>query len=335
MTVRKEQRPDGTTRIVRRATPESEWQRKEVPAIVKPDVWRRAQAHLAANTSANSHPEKRSYLLTGFITCGACGKPLRPRRSHGKLVYRCISKDRAGQSCRSPQVPVDFVEWAAWQTIADTLADEGRTRALFAARQGGPDPEFVQELAARRQGLETLAKRERRLIAAFLSDDDEPDAVVRQEHTKIKAQRRELAETITTLERQIAAATEQAQGVENFLEFSCRYRDELATMPFADRRKFLRELRAGVVVRGEWVRVFSRWEVPDDIPESWCLPYDDPWYVSERAQYAAERARETHDSEDSYLDAGQRARSDGDPFAGNVAPLSIAPKYDAAPPPIG
>jgi site-specific DNA recombinase len=98
------------------------------PAIVDPDVVARVRSTLAAN---NRQPGARSYLLTGWLYCGACEAKMHahPRYVNGKTVrrYNCV-RDRGG--CGGPGINAERAE----AFVADMVID-------WLARQPLPEPQ--------------------------------------------------------------------------------------------------------------------------------------------------------------------------------------------------
>jgi len=102
--------PDGTT-----------------PAIVSPDLWNEAQAHLpdgGASTATGEEPASparpkrpnhgeqtrnldRPFLLRGRIICAVCGRKMLPDMERGVRVYRCASRQTPQRSCGSGRAPAE------------------------------------------------------------------------------------------------------------------------------------------------------------------------------------------------------------------------------------
>ena len=89
----------GTNKRLRRARPQTDWRslRDESLRIIDQPLWERVQARLAEVQAAYGHAGLRrgantSYILTGFLRCGACGANMvivTGRGKHGHRSYGC------------------------------------------------------------------------------------------------------------------------------------------------------------------------------------------------------------------------------------------------------
>jgi site-specific DNA recombinase len=111
-----------------RVRPESEWIRVPVPAIVEEDVWRKAQEALARGSRLWRSQPRSDYLLSGLVTCGACGLSMcGTRRSNWGHVQRTYTCRRAWAGAKdhgcARHIPAAPIEQAVWERITAWLAD--------------------------------------------------------------------------------------------------------------------------------------------------------------------------------------------------------------------
>jgi site-specific DNA recombinase len=116
---------------------------REVPAIVSPELWERAQQALAANQVflSNRHP-KHDYLLRGLMKCDLCGLTYIGSISSSarKPYYRCNGKVNArginaesGRRCPSANV-AGHIEEVIWSDIERFLRDPGEVMDRLSER---------------------------------------------------------------------------------------------------------------------------------------------------------------------------------------------------------
>jgi len=155
------------------------------PPILSEDEWERLQA-LFSDPDRQNHGRVnvRSYLLTGFIYCGRCGKPLRggPRQG-GERTYTC-RKDVGFQGCGRLRRKADLVEEEVVERLMHRLDSEA-LRASLVAVDDDADAADRKEIAWCKARLTRLA------------DDYADDVLTKPEYLRQKArimERKEAAE---------------------------------------------------------------------------------------------------------------------------------------------
>ncbi len=113
--------------------PEEYWLVLEVPAIVSPEVWERAQAQKQVNKEHSKRNSQRQYLFTGRIRCGVCNTRMygmaRPASGKLYLYYYCNMKraDYAVKSdCTNGTFRADHVDRLVWEWVCSLLADPAK-----------------------------------------------------------------------------------------------------------------------------------------------------------------------------------------------------------------
>jgi len=100
---------------------------REVPAIVSPELWNKAQETLRNNFLWSKRNSKREYLLRGLINCGICGRNLSGAYRKPTVWYRCNGKLShveigAGKKvCTLKSVRAEWIENLVWNDIKDWI----------------------------------------------------------------------------------------------------------------------------------------------------------------------------------------------------------------------
>ena len=95
------------------------------PALVSPELWRRANNQLTAGQTGarRNNPEPERYLLrAGFIRCGYCGGALSASRVHDEPRYLCTQRVQRGCRDRASIRAVEL-DQAVWRLATEVLRD--------------------------------------------------------------------------------------------------------------------------------------------------------------------------------------------------------------------
>lgn len=149
----------------------------EVPLVVAPELWRRAQARLAESGRRGLRRTKHVYLLEGRARCASCGQAIliRSPRSFGAgrqiaAAYVCrgrkLSHHQIPVRCEAPPVPVAELDERIWQALTSELARPGlAAQILELERSRQRDAgQLEAQLAAARAELSRLAAVERAIL---------------------------------------------------------------------------------------------------------------------------------------------------------------------------
>jgi len=129
---------------------------RSVPAIVEPELQRKALARLDENKRYSGGRPARQYLLRGLVWCTCCGtaytggvsKPSGRDKRYYK--YRCRKRGTTGYDKRArmlncPSVKAEWIEDLAWQDVRSFLKNPGevllRVREQLAEDEQGYDLE--------------------------------------------------------------------------------------------------------------------------------------------------------------------------------------------------
>jgi len=195
------------------------------PAIVNRRTWDAVRRRLAVRTPGR-RGTRRTYLLTGLITCGRCGEPMRGHPIHGKRSYACLTESGGCGDMRIIAEPTE-----------DVVAE-----AVFAAVDSG----VVTRAAAadaQAQGLGAQIEADRAALEDLSRDRYVDRSITPEEY---HAAREPLAERIHAAERALARREDTAVlvGMTSGAVARARWEDE--GTPW--RRELLRAVLARVVI---------------------------------------------------------------------------------------
>ena len=98
------------------ARPKEEWIPVEVPQIIDPKTFQRAQKRKEELSSISGGHAKREYLMKSRLTCSKCGYALRGQLVRGKhQYYICNGKRQVVPLCDMPSVRGDWLDNIVWE----------------------------------------------------------------------------------------------------------------------------------------------------------------------------------------------------------------------------
>lgn len=103
----------------RRLRGRSEWFRVELPKhihILAREQWERVQRQLDKNRAFSPRNSKRTYLLTGLVRCGGCGRRYVGEPCHGKFYYRCNARCK-----KAPTVKESSLNESVWTALRQAI----------------------------------------------------------------------------------------------------------------------------------------------------------------------------------------------------------------------
>jgi site-specific DNA recombinase len=252
-------KPQSSENTCRRLKPQEEWIPIPVPALITQELWDRAQAQLARNSTLSfRHNTKYRYLLRCLLTCAHCGLAMfgRTYKARGgqpeRRYYLCHGKDAVlsarSTPCPSRNVSAEELEHAVWEHISRLLTDPVQLLEQFEhfAVSLESDAEHVadQQFAIR---LERLMRLERRWLDAFEAEIISLEELGDRRNT-IKAQRKEL-EQEREQRQQLRHQRAHAQEVLSTLTAFCqRIQTRIESADFTERQTILQLLIERVIV---------------------------------------------------------------------------------------
>ena len=253
-----------------RERPKDQWIAVPVPALVREEVFARAEEKLAENRRFASRNTKRPTLLQGLLVCGQCGYGL--YRTSTKttrrqaIYYRCLGSDGyrhlMERPCPCKPIRVEDLDELVWQQIIDLLEKPELIRAELDRRR--QESLRTDPLEQRRGDLQQSLKRTELQIDKLLDAYQEGLVHLEQLRQRMPELRRKQQTAQKELEnaRWKALMAEKTQQLEQSLgDFVSRLRQSAQTLSITDRQKVVRLLIKDIVV-----------EVDNRITIRHCLP---------------------------------------------------------------
>jgi excisionase family DNA binding protein len=260
--------PDGSVVTRRVDQPRAQWETLLLghhAGYISWEEFGANQARVAANrTNRGARPPREGpALCQGMVHCGACGRPMGVRYSHGQPSYEC-GRSRADHvatpACRSARAAT--VDHAVAGQLLAALSGEEVTLALAAA------DEVTRRRASTTRAAELAVERARyqagRAERALLACEPENRLVARTFETRLEARLRELAEA----EAALATARTTTAPLPPRAELEAAVADlaQLWAAPTTadrDRKRLLRTLLADVTLTPDTdpakLRIGLRW----------------------------------------------------------------------------
>ncbi|MGD8188522.1 recombinase family protein [Brevibacillus ginsengisoli] len=182
----------------------SEWIIKENnhPYIIPPEQFYKVQSIMQSRSRANKHAESESYLLTGLVKCGHCGKNMKGQTSRynrankSYTYYRYICSSYVlGYGCKSHTVHRDQLENFIIDEIKDLVNTSTKKLHIKVAAPAAQGDE-IQEIHSQ---LSKIDKRMQKQIEAYENDLISADDL-KLARNRIDADRQRLREKLQKLE---------------------------------------------------------------------------------------------------------------------------------------
>jgi len=243
----KTERTSRTTSVRR---PQSEWIEIPVPAIIDRATFDAAQHRLRRNQEQSPRHCKHTYLLSGYLHCGQCGRRMTGTAPKGGRRYHCSSVRNTHDPharCRG-SVAAGALERQVWDAVARVLAEPELIAAEVAHQEAHAEEqrqEIHRELAAIDAALMKCEKEAQRWSEAYAAE------VISLEELKayradIVARRQGLLVEQHTRQASLQAIGEAVQQVEALIGYCARVRQALQTFDHAEKRMALEALHIWV-----------------------------------------------------------------------------------------
>ncbi len=240
----------------------------QVPAIISPEVWARAQEQTAQNSLARSAHRRYTYLLGGRAHC-SCGRKLVgttfQTRGRWYRLYRCRVSARHRRkldvqyvgTCDLPVFPVDAVDAAVWAWLRSWLLEPEQLAQGLREYQTAHRP-MVSKLSEQAQALdELLAARRaelRRALDLYLSGGLLQELLVERKG-QLEIEIRSLEQERARLTAMLSSQSLTEDRIENLQRLAARFARglDLAGGDFETRRRIvdLLDVQATFAVEGE------------------------------------------------------------------------------------
>jgi site-specific DNA recombinase len=209
----------GVHQYGKRSKGEREIIEREVPAIVSPEMWARAQEVLRSHLLFSDRNAKRMYLLRGLIKCELCGltyigTACSSQKGTKKVYYVCNGRHQArgpyalrGERCPSKMINGD-IEEVIWQDIEGFLRDPHEVLRQLSQRlqdQEGQAERLQEELAGLQRAMLGKGTEQERVISLYRRGRID-DAALDQQLDEIQREEKAIKEQIAMLQEQLRGA---------------------------------------------------------------------------------------------------------------------------------
>ncbi len=225
-----------------------------VPPLVSPEVWEKAQEKLAHIRRLWAGKGKRSYLLSGLLTCGDCGLPMAGVFAsfwgERKRRYTCARSRPGPRGCRPAKfVAAEVLEEIVWREVKAVLhcpEDLAREAAANLSRA----EEVRREMSHLKRLLAEVKKGRAAVRDALASGLLELDAETREKLAALKERKERLEARIAALEEDLRAAGGLTPSAGDLLALAARVLGQMDAFAFGEKRALVRALVREVVVSG-------------------------------------------------------------------------------------
>lgn len=194
-----------------RSRPEEEWILVPAPAIVDEALWNDCQIRLKENKRLLGGNRTRTYLLSGLVRCGKCGRAMSGKRNQKQYTYYicrdyCPSCNTAGEVCNAVMYPTFLVESAVVKGINHVARQpESIAEAVASFYDQRRDTAAIADTSRIESELRTLENK------AKAAAEAQVQAMVAGRSTEVYVRMLgELDERRKQLEKQLAAAAPRA-----------------------------------------------------------------------------------------------------------------------------
>jgi site-specific DNA recombinase len=236
----KNQRTSRTTSVRR---PRSEWIEIPVPAMIDRATFDAAQHRLRRNQELSSRNCKHTYLLSGYLHCGRCGRRMTGTAPKGGGRYHCSSVHNTHDPharCRG-SMAAGALERQVWDAVT-RLLEKPELIAAEVARQEAHAEEQRQgihrELAAIDAALLKCDREAQRWADAYAGEVINL-AELKAYRADIEKHRQSLLTQQAACQAKLEAIGQAVKQVEVLMGYCARVRQQLQTFDEAEKRRAL------------------------------------------------------------------------------------------------
>jgi site-specific DNA recombinase len=238
------------------------------PAIIARDVWERVQRRLAANQIRTAANAKHTYLFTGYMRCGRCGKAYVGTRSTAKNRapkprYQCTSASH-GCSCGARTFSARMIDDLLWSEIVRILENPGLLFAELAIRQEeGTSSVTARQLAWSQAEYAKATRGLGRLVRLIaVAETDEATEAFQKEIATLQGRIAALGEDIARLSDTMAREAVTEETIASVREYVARVRERTSAWTVAEKREALAALEISCVISPDGNEAVIRGRVP-------------------------------------------------------------------------
>lgn len=270
-------RPPGE-KLKKQLRPKEEWIPVNIPAIVEPALWERAQLARGRRRKLING----SFLLSGLVRCGTCGLPMwgtSYKNKNGKRYryYLCAAKKdtmdmKKLPDCDSRYVPAGDVESTVWGAVVNWLSNpEGLLGEMQSTERKGAVEKEIEDAARR---LNEIEKERRRAFTAFTRGWVD-EKLYKETVSDIEAKHEKLSLRVANLYKELAKLQGAENSLEGLKELAQQYIGRINELEFEEKSRLVHLLVEKVTVFSNRVEIVGR------VPEEICRYSDTPIVVGD------------------------------------------------------
>lgn len=181
--------------------PKEDWWLIEVPSIIEPALFHKAQMQLERNKKFNSRNRKKNqYLLRGLISCH-CGFARTGDPANGHTYYRCtdrLNRPPAKRECRRRGINSVVLDALVWKNVKQNLEDPTLI-AKYAQKWLDDASPIESQINTLKRQMEGLNEQIERLLTIYTTGDID-DTLYRSRKDEISIKQERIIHEINDLE---------------------------------------------------------------------------------------------------------------------------------------
>lgn len=256
------------------------------PPLVSPEIWKEAQRikteiHLPKRRT-KSASSARIYCLTGILTCGQCGSPMRGRSRGAKNGgYVCSRRAYLGEvhGCAAPSMNQEWAEVTFWNYIEGLFQSPdvvARVVEEVNKKTSHAEPEARKRLEAARVELASLQAKQRKWMTRLEECDDVDTSLIWRRIKELEERRVVIDEEVKAVEQHLPRNRDRRFSTDEVMRAFKKLGEGAAGSPekrrfLADRLVLRHDLRIRVL-EGHRLAISLRLNPVDDAPNRAMTP---------------------------------------------------------------
>ena len=247
--------------------PKTEWIGVAVPALISPGLFEAAGKQLKRNLELSPRNHKYFYLLSGLVTCAACGYKMSGTTKvqlYGiHRTYRCSARYYhqrhlpPKQRCHASSLDSNMLEALIWSEVARQLSDPSLIIETLHGRSSSMEREqqrSKEELEALDAAGRVMKREVDKLLDLHMSDVIDL-ATLQERMVEVKKKQAALAETRANLTKRIEQHELITGNIEAVQQLCARVQKGVPYFTEEDKREFMEALDLQISIRGRTVNI--------------------------------------------------------------------------------
>jgi len=221
------------------------------PQIIPPETFLKAQNVLERHRRLAPRKSKRSYLLSGMVRCGQCGRvyTISPHQS-GNWYYRCSGHSRAmvAELCHNRTLNGSRLESQVWDKVKEVLLHPTLIIEEIQRRQNKQSDDSLEELlSAIENRLNKLKDQETRLAKLYVLGELDDDSI-KAAGSSLRQEKKGLEEEAKKLKNEIESLHHLRLAQESIQQYCQQASERIEEFDQVDKRDALLALELSVII---------------------------------------------------------------------------------------